>query len=144
MLLRYILVLRAYHRARARGDKRSAAIAVAVSTVRSRVPGMPISETEVKRVLAFESKYPGRAWIISPSIVRGPELDLWFDNLKWVARESPLKLGVPQLPDYRLKPKELRTFRIQIGQRPVFSRSNARKSAAHLLPCNPGALNILP
>jgi len=105
---------------------------------------MPISETEVKRVLAFESKYPGRAWTISPSIVRGRELDLWFENLKWIARESPLKLGVPQLPDYRLKPEQLRTLEIQIGPRPLYSRSNARKSAVRPGTRNPAALYILP
>ena len=105
MLLRSVMVLNAYDQARARGDKHSAAIIEAVSAVRSRMPGMPISETEVKRVLAdFRSRDSERSWIITEGIIEGPELDLWFDDLKWIAEESPLKLGVPLLPDYRSSP----------------------------------------
>jgi hypothetical protein len=74
------LVLHAYDQARARGDKHSRAVAEAVSAVQSRVPGMPISETEVKRVLAeFQSKDSERSWIIADDIVQGPELQIWFN-----------------------------------------------------------------
>jgi hypothetical protein len=127
-LFRNFLVLHAYNQARARGNKHSSAITDAVSAVRPREPGMPISETEVKRVLAeFQSKGSERSWIISPGIVQGPELDTWFDNLEWIAKKSPLKLGVPHLPDYRSKPRQLKTLSIHIGPRPRYPRSNARK-----------------
>jgi hypothetical protein len=126
MLLRWVMVLRAYGRARASGEKHSAAIAAAVSAVRSRVPGMPISETEVKRILALESKDPGRAWIISVRIVRGPELKIWLDNLRWIAEESPLKLEARHLPNYTSKLRRLRTLTIQVGPRPRYPRHNAR------------------
>jgi hypothetical protein len=125
-ILRRVLVLRAYDRARARGEKRSAAITDAVSAVRSRLPKMRISETEVKRILAFEARNGERAWTIFPRIVRGPELDLWFDNLKWIAEVSPLKLGVPHLPNYSVKPRQLGIFNIQVGPGRRYPRHNAK------------------
>jgi len=128
MLLRSVMVLNAYDQARASGDKHSAAVTEAVSAVRSRTPGMPISETEVKRVLAeFQSRDSEGSWVISAGIVQGPELDTWFDNLEWIATKSPLKLGAPHLPDYRSKPNQVSTLSIQIGPRPHYPRSNARK-----------------
>ena len=128
MLFRSFLALHAYDQARARGNKHSSAITEAISAVRSREPEMPISETEVKRVLAeFQSKDSKGSSIISAGIVQGPELDTWFDDLKWITEESPLKLGVPHIPDYRSKPRQIRTLSIQIGPRPHYPRSNARK-----------------
>jgi hypothetical protein len=58
-LFRRCVVLHAYNEARAKGNKHSAAITEAVSAVRSRVAGMKISETKVKRVLAeFQKASP--------------------------------------------------------------------------------------
>ena len=105
MLFRSFLVLNAYDQARARGDKHSAAIIEAVSAVRSRIPGMPISETEVRRVLAdFQSRDSERSWIITEGIIEGPELDLWFDDLKWIAEESPLSWVYLSSPTTDLSP----------------------------------------
>jgi hypothetical protein len=127
MLFRIATVLHAYDQARSSGDKRSGAIAAAVGAVRSQALEMPISETEVKRILAeFRSKNSGRTLIITKSVARGPELDLWFDNLKWIAEKSPRQLGAPHLPDYRSKPRQMRTLTIQRGPRPFHRRSNAR------------------
>jgi hypothetical protein len=128
MLFRIATVLHAYDQARSSGEKHSGAIAAAAAAVRSQVPEMRISETEVKRVLAeFRSKNSGQTLIITQSIVRGRKLDIWFDNLRWIAEESPRKLGVPHLPDYRSKPRQLRTLRIKVGPRPRHPRSNARR-----------------
>jgi hypothetical protein len=140
-LLRSFLVLHAYDQARARGDKHSHAIAEAVSAVRSRVPEMPISETEVKRVLAeFQSKDSGGRWIITDDIIQGTELQIWFNNLKWIAAQ-PIKCDIPDFP---VKPSGLRTLKIQVGPRLRYPRSNARSSAARNVPRNPGTLHILP
>src|ERR1700756_4508244 len=49
---RSIMILRGYQEARGRGEKHSAAVREAVAFVRQLDPEMPISETEVKRVLA--------------------------------------------------------------------------------------------
>ncbi len=52
MLGRVIFVLNAYHEARSSGLKHSSAVTEAVAAVKRTHPNMPISETEVKRVLA--------------------------------------------------------------------------------------------
>jgi hypothetical protein len=110
------------------GNKHSSAITEAVSVFAPEDPECRFSETEVKRVLAeFQSKVSEGSWIISAGIVQGPELDTWFDNLKWIFTKSPLKVGVPHLPDYRSKPGQVSTLSIQIGPRPHYPRSNAGK-----------------
>jgi hypothetical protein len=127
MLIRSFVVLHAFSQARTMGEKRSDAIAAAVSAVHSWVPGMPISETEVKRVLAeFLSKDVEHSWIITDGIVPRPEVDRWFENLKWVAENFPGMLNLSSLSDDEFKPRRLRTLTIQVGPRPRYPRHNAR------------------
>ncbi len=126
VLIRSFMVLHAYCRARDGGEKHSAAIAAAASAVRSRVPGMRVSETEVKRVLAeFQSKDSEHSWIITDGVPER-ELDLLLENLKWVAEKFPGKLDVSTLSDDVFKPKRLRILTIQVGPRPRYPRHNAR------------------
>ena len=121
-LLRSVIVLCAYDQARHVGEKHSAAIAAAVSALRSQVPEMPISATEVKRVLAeFRSKDSGQALIFTEGIAQGPEADARFEMLEWAAEKSRGKLKVPSF-----FPRRLRTFAIQIGPRPRYQRHNAK------------------
>jgi hypothetical protein len=57
MLFRSFLVLSAYNEARRSPLKHSSAVTEAVAIVKKTWPGMPISETEVKRILAkFQPK----------------------------------------------------------------------------------------
>lgn len=57
MLLRSFLVLDAYNEARSSPLKYSSAVSEAVATVKKTWPDMPISEAEVKRILAnFQPK----------------------------------------------------------------------------------------
>jgi len=127
VLLRIVMVLHAYDQARGRGEKRSAAISDAVSTVRSLAPEMPISETEVKRVLAeFRSEKYAETFIFRKRIAPGHEVDDWFDMLKWVAKESHGKWEVPAFSDDEARPKQLRTFRIDVGPPPSYPRHNSR------------------
>jgi hypothetical protein len=127
MLIRSFIVLHAYCREKAAGEKHSTAIAAAVSAVHSWVPGTPISKTEVKRVLAeFLSKDFEQSWIIIDGIVPRPEVDRWFENLKWVAENFPGMLNSSSLSDDEFKPRRLRTLTIQVGPRPRYPRHNAR------------------
>lgn len=126
-LLRSVIVLCAYDRARHMGEKHSAAVAAAVSALRSQVPEMPISETEVKRVLAeFRSKDSGQALIFMEGIAQGREADAWFERLEWAAEKSRGKWNVPSFPHDESKPRRLLTFAIQIGPRPRYPRHNSR------------------
>jgi len=127
MLLRSVMVLHAYDQAMNKGQKRSAAIAEAISTVRSLVPEMRISETGVKRVLAeFRSKDSERGWIIKEGIARGRRANSLFKTLEWVANESCGKWVVPSFSHIKSEPRRLRTFRIDVGPQPRYPRYNAR------------------
>jgi len=57
VLYRAMVGLRGYDKARSSGEKYQEALKGAVAEVRHQFPGMPISETEIKRILAeFRSK----------------------------------------------------------------------------------------
>ena len=130
MLLRSVMVLHAYDQAKARGEKYSAAIAEAVSALRSRVPGMPISETEVRRVLAeFRSKDSKWNLVITERIAPGSELFLLSDNLQWLAQTAekfPGMLDASSFPGDAFDPTRIRTLTIQVGPRLRYPRHNAK------------------
>jgi hypothetical protein len=129
-LFRSFLALHAYDRARARGEKHSVAIAEAVSALRSLVPEFSISETEVRRVLAeFQSKDSAGNFIITEGVAQGPELQLWSDNLKWLAQTAekfPEMLDASSFPGDEFDPTRIRTLTIQVGPRFRYPRHNAR------------------
>jgi len=127
MLFRSFMVLHAYDQARGRGEKRSVAITEAVATVRSLVPEMPISGTEVKRVLAeFRSKDFERALIFKKDIAPRAEADDWFEKLEWTVKESRGKWEVPSFSHDESKPRRLRAFTIYKVPLPVYPRHNSR------------------
>jgi len=130
MLFRSFLLLHTYDQARARGEKHSAAIAEAVSALRFRVPELPISETEVKRVLAeFQSKDLAENFIITESVAQGRELHLWSDNLKWIAQTAekfPEMLDASSFHGDEFDPTRMRTLTIKVGPRLRYPRHNAR------------------
>ncbi len=64
MLERGMEALYAYDEARRGGQKHSAAVRSAVEAIRAKYPRMPISETEVKRVLAQWRPQGGRIGIL--------------------------------------------------------------------------------
>jgi hypothetical protein len=125
ILFRSAMVLAAYDKARAKGEKHSAAVAEAVSAVRNQVPEMPISETEVKRVLAeFRSEASEGVLIVTEGIAQGSEAKTWFDNFEWAAGKARGKWVVPFFPN-ESKPRRLRTFAIHYGPRPSYPRHNS-------------------
>jgi hypothetical protein len=88
MLERITLALFAYGRARDAGEKHSVAISEAVKYVREVVPAMPISETEVKRIVAaWRSKERPICLLVTKpdparSVVRVPRRDGRFVNAR--------------------------------------------------------------
>jgi hypothetical protein len=101
VLRRITLVVYAYDRARKAGEKHEAAVDEAVKFVRTRKAKMPISGTEVKRILAD--------W--RPS--RKPRVLL-------VSKSDPKECI--RLPDGRVF---RRTFTAAVGPRPFYPRANA-------------------
>jgi hypothetical protein len=77
--LRALMVIHAFSKARAGGQKHSADVREAVEFVRQLDPEMPISETEVKRVLAEflprASRSPG--WQTIPALLISPRPSAW-------------------------------------------------------------------
>jgi hypothetical protein len=60
--------LRGYDKARSSGEKYQEALKGAVAEVRHQFPGMPISETEIKRILAeFRSKELELTFLVTES-----------------------------------------------------------------------------
>lgn len=102
MLQRVTLVVYAYGRAREAGDKHFAAIQAAVRYVRKTAPGMPVSETEVRRILA-----------------------VWRSNQNL----SALSVTKPEPPNDTITLPNGRVVRklwtAALGPRPIYPRANA-------------------
>jgi hypothetical protein len=102
MLFRVTYVLYAYKQARDAGSKHFAATLAAVEFVRQKEPWMPISETEVKRILA--ERRSSRSASVLSGVIPDPDRN------------------TRRLPDGR-------TFRVLFSvyrePRPVYPRANA-------------------
>lgn len=109
MLHRIGLALDAYNDARNRGEKHSAAVREAVANVKSRISGMPISETVVKRILA-EYQPEGIPVSLRVSRPTEPEAQRTVDEYK--------ALGLPGTPSMVLT--------LGFGPRPKYPRHNAK------------------
>jgi len=105
MLFRCFLVLHAYNEARSSPLKHSSAVTEAVATVKNTWPDMPISATEVKRVLAnFQPK----------------GIPVAFKVTK--VSDSPLRPAVCQLMGVPEGSKMKTTFIFGFGPRPEYPR----------------------
>lgn len=126
MLVRTVMILLVYDQARRSGEKHSAAVEAAVAAVRSQVPGMPISNTEVRRVLAeVRSQHSEEALIVTKNVTEEQEIDSFLRGLEWAARESRGRWGVPSFPNPS-RSSQIRAVVLQLGPRPQYPRRNAR------------------
>jgi hypothetical protein len=113
ILERITLALFAYGRARDAGEKHSVAISEAVKYVRETIPAMPISETEVKRIVAgWRSKERPMCLLVTKpglehSLIRVPGRDG-----KWV--------------DARI------LYTASVGPRPISDRAKAAKKPGEI------------
>jgi hypothetical protein len=127
-LSRTLAVLHSFDRARARGEKHSAAIRESVDFVRQLHPEMPISETEVKRILAEFRPRGARTILMSEySVVEGEK-----------ARKIRSKLAVSRFlveaPAHSTHseedPKPLKRFTMRFTDAPHYPRYNARGASS--------------
>jgi hypothetical protein len=132
MLGRVVLVLHAYDRSRSAGNKHSVAILNAVSAVRSYAPHMPISETEVRRILANlrPSSAPKSLTLkvtkLLPAAVVQAEA---IHREMWTAGELVPKAWKIPPKTWDIPPKDWKigaVFEIGFGPRFTYPRSNAR------------------
>jgi hypothetical protein len=105
MLLRVVLVLNAYNEARSSPLKHSSAVTEAVAIVKKTYPGMPISETEVKRILA---KFQPQGVPVAFKVTKASE--------KTLPPEVCELMGVPE------GSKMKTTFTFGYGPRPEYPR----------------------
>lgn len=124
---RTAIILRAYDEARAQGNKHSYAVIAAVSYVRSREPGMRISETEVKRVLSeLRSRDSEQILIVTEREAERREVDGFLQGLIWAANRSRGKLSVPSFVRDRSKHRRFVIYELRVGPRPHYPRINSK------------------
>jgi hypothetical protein len=124
---RALMVIHAYSEARAGRQKHSSAIREAVDFVRQLDPEMPISETEVKRVLAeFLPQDSQVTLTVDYSILEGEEAarrrSFYAQMLEFAGIKSTTELA-----DQNLR-KPLKSFKFGFGKRPNYPRHNAKTS----------------
>jgi hypothetical protein len=125
---RAAMAMCAYEDARERGDKHGAAVRYAVDVLKQRKPGMRVSETTVKRILA--------AWRPrgSHTILRFERSSLSEEDLqrnRWIreqlaALQGQKGLKLPMPPDYDLARNGAK-FTIRFAERPNYPRHNRKQ-----------------
>jgi hypothetical protein len=118
----------AYDEARGKGDKHSAAVQYAVDFVKERNRGIPISMTEVKRLLATWRPRGSQTVLLFEKTIlseEDKETHRWLrQQVLGLEGKKGVKAELPPDPD-RAK---VTAFRIRLGERPNYSRHN-RKNA---------------
>jgi hypothetical protein len=125
--LRALKITHSYSKARAGGQKQSAAVREAVDYVRQRDPEMPVSETTVKRVLAeFLAQDSRDALKVEYLIREGEEAaerrSFLMQNSELGGTKSP---AVPADQDLR---RPLKSFKFGFAKRPRYPRHNGKSS----------------
>lgn len=125
---RAALVMAAYDEARRRDGKHSAAVTFTVEEVKQRFPKIPISETEVKRILAtFRPKGSRIILRFERSTLTAEEVEERRRIRDYVASLPESKGLVLPPPPTCDRPKSLTTFKIRFAERPNYPRHNAKK-----------------
>lgn len=125
--MRAAMIMSAYDEARGRGDKHSAAVRYVVDLLKQCNPAIPISQTEVKRVLAtwrprnsrtilrFDRKILSEEDINRHRCIR--------DQLDALRSTKGLKLEVP--PNFDLQ-RSRTALTIRFAERPNYPRHNRK------------------
>jgi hypothetical protein len=120
-------IMCAFDEAREGGEKHSAAITHAVQYVRQHHPEMPVSETELKRILATYRPVDSQTILkFKRSIVDDKKLARLRCMLEQVAKvQSETNLSAPQ-PSIKNLPKSLRAIEFGYFERPLYPRHNRK------------------
>lgn len=123
-LARTLIVLNSFDEARRKGAKYEAAISEAMCAVRSCYQEMPISKTEVKRILAeLRSNKSEQTLLVSEEVQNCAAVARYHEGAALLRAFSRVD-DVPSDPGSAFKPMRVLTFRI--GPRPNHPRSNAK------------------
>ncbi len=121
------MVIHAYSKARAGGQKHSAALKEAVEFVRQLDPLMPISETTVKRILAEFRRQSSPIALQTEYLMREGEEAA---SQRWIHAQMLELAGIKstsELTDQDLR-KPLKSFKFGFVNRPNYPRHNAKTS----------------
>jgi hypothetical protein len=121
------MVMSAYDEARARGEKHSVAVIEAADCVGRYDSEMPISETEVRRILATHRPRNSETRLLFERSIRTEE-DLRINRwLREQLAELHGKKGItlPAVPNYDLSKSNL-VLTIRVGPRPLYPRHNRK------------------
>ncbi len=122
---RALLVIDAYRKFRELGEKRIAAIRETVEAIRRSNPELPISETEVKRVLAeFQPQKCPTALRVEYSVLQGDEAAQKRRCMAEKLESAGIKRPVELKDDDLCKP--LKRWRIGFSPRPTYPRHNGK------------------
>jgi hypothetical protein len=129
---RAVVVMAAFDEAREHGEKHSAAVRYAVEAVKQRNSKIPISETEVKRILATFRPKGGRTILRFELSILTPEQV----EERWRIREYlaslPENKGLMLQPlSTSNRPKSFTTFKIRFAERPNYPRHNRKTPSNH-------------
>jgi len=117
------MVLFAYDEARQRGEKHSVAIIQAVEYIRQHYPKMPISETEVRRVLATFRPRKSR------TVLRFERATLGGERLKkfrFVAGVQGKKGPAAPSSSIQNLPESITSYKFRFAERPQYHRHNRK------------------
>jgi hypothetical protein len=113
------MVFFAYDEARRRGEKHAVAVVQAVEYVRQRYPEMPISQTEVRRLLATFRPRKSR------TILRFERATLDGERLKKFRFVAGVLGEKPQTAPQDL-PESITSYKFRFAERPQYPRHNRK------------------
>jgi hypothetical protein len=124
---RALQVVHAYTKARNSGEKHSAAVKEAINFVRRLDPETPISESEVKRVLAELLPQNGPTAVLAEySVLEGDEAAETRRYLEQLIGQAVANR--PAVLDIQDRGRPLKKFTIKLVDRPKYPRHNAKSS----------------
>ena len=113
----------AYDEARQRGEKHSVAIICAVEYIRQHYPKMPISETEVRRVLAtFQPRKSRTVLRFERATVGGERLK----KFRFVAGVQGEKGPAAPSSSIQNLPESITSYKFRFAKRPQYPRHNRK------------------
>jgi hypothetical protein len=126
MLHRITIALMGYDQARRAGEKHSAALAEGVKAVRERLPGKPMSKSEMRRILAhYRRNRKGTVMLPQPErVVKRDEAKRYLRIIEQLARMNAERAGIPYKPGPR--PKRVTAIGVAFGPHPNHPRINAK------------------
>jgi hypothetical protein len=127
ILERSMVALHGYDQARRAGEKHSAAVTAGTEAVRKQLPKMPMSETEMRRVLAHH-------WGNKQGVILAPLQDRVLDSAeteRYILMQEHAQKMIAQWEgrewEPQPRPSEVRALCVGFAPRPQYPRINGKR-----------------